>query len=112
MDIPDNRCRAVGDGAAIVVKVDGVVRAFQNRCLHQNSPLEGGVVLHGTLICPLHFWRYRLPSGRHVGSDLVLPSFPVDTVDGEVFVEVPDPEPASSMRELLLRHAREWKPGQ
>jgi putative hydrolase of the HAD superfamily len=110
-DIPSDRCRAVGDGSAVVVRVGGQVVAFQNRCLHQDSPLAGGVVLDGVLICPLHFWRYRLPAGAHVGSGVPLPGYPVEVVDGEVWVEVPDPAPPLSMREMLLKHAREWRPG-
>jgi nitrite reductase/ring-hydroxylating ferredoxin subunit len=110
-EISESRCQSIGDGQAVVVRVGGEVVAFPNRCLHQNSPLEGGLVLNGTLICPFHFWRYRLPAGHHVGTDVHLPRFPVETVNGEVFVEVPDPQPAISIREMLLRHAREWKPG-
>lgn len=96
----------------MVVKVEGTVVAFQNRCLHQNSPLAGGVVLDGKLICPMHFWRYGLPVGEHIGSGINLPTYPTELDDGEVWVEVPDPEPPLSMRELLLRHAREWRLGQ
>jgi nitrite reductase/ring-hydroxylating ferredoxin subunit len=110
-DIPENRCQPVGEGAAIVIRVADRVVAFQNRCLHQNSPLEGGIVLDGFLICPLHFWRYRLPAGRHL-SGTALPSYPVELTDGEVFVDIPDPAPPISMREMLLKHAREWRAGQ
>lgn len=106
-EIPSDHCVAVGDGRAVVVRSGEEVVAFQNRCLHQNSPLAGGIVLDDVLICPLHFWRYRLPIGIHI-SGAQLPSFPVEIVGSEVFVELPEPLPAQSMREMLLAHAREW----
>lgn len=62
----------------------------------------------GTLTCPLHFWRYRLPEGVHVGGEGRLTSYDTTIVDGEVIVALPDPEPELSMRERLLAHAREW----
>lgn len=107
--VPDDRCIAIADGAAIAIRVDDEVVAFQNRCLHQESPLAEGRVFGGQLGCPLHFWRYELPSGRHTGNRGTLPSYPVEVIDGEVFVEIPDPEPPMSMRERLLKHAREWE---
>lgn len=107
-DIPADRCVAIAEGRAVVVRVGDRVVAFDNRCLHKDSPLAGGRVISGRLTCPLHFWRYRLPGGEHVGGQGALPSFPVTTSDGEVLVDLPDPEPPRSLREQLLAHAREW----
>lgn len=108
VDIPTDRCVAIADGRAIVVRVGDDVLAFRNRCLHQDSPLAGGRVRSGRLTCPMHFWRYRLPQGEHVGGEGRLPPYEVEVVDGEVFVDVPAPAPARSMREILLAHARDW----
>jgi HAD superfamily hydrolase (TIGR01509 family) len=108
-DLPANRCVAVDGGGAVVVRVEGGAVAFANRCLHQDSPLAGGMILDGRLICPLHFWRYRLPSGEHIGSGARLPNYPTKMEGGELWVEVPEPEPPMGMRERLLRHAEEWK---
>ena len=107
-EIPTDRCVAVAGGRAIVVRVGDDVVAFPNRCLHQGSPLAGGRVLAGGLICPMHFWRYRLPQGEHVGGQGRLASYHVEVIDGEVFVDVPAPDPPRSMREVLLAHARDW----
>ena len=106
-EIPEKHCVPIGDGRAVVVRVNGEVVAFPNRCLHQDSPLAGGIVLDEVLICPLHFWRYRLPEGEHI-SGARLRSFAVIHEDGDVFVDLPDPQPKQSMREMLLAHAREW----
>ncbi len=107
-DLPVDRCVAVDAGRAIVARVGDRVMAFENRCLHQESPLAGGRIERGKLTCPLHFWRYDAATGRHLGGSGTLPSYPVQIVDGEVFVDLPDPEPKLSMREMLLRHAKEW----
>jgi len=69
------------------------------------------------LSCPLHFWRYRVTTGRLIGGDSPdegpqLDSVPVDVIDGEVFVDVPDPEAPMSFRERQLKHAAEWKRSQ
>ena len=108
-DIPLDRCMAIAGGSAIVARVGDTVVAFQNRCLHQDSPLEGGHISgDGRLTCPLHFWRYDVATGRHIGGGGSLPSYPVTVLDDEVIVELPDPEPPLSIREMMLRHAREW----
>lgn len=110
--LPVDHCVAVGEGEAVVVRTADDVVAFRNRCLHRDSELAGGRVSGGRLVCPQHFWQYDLRSGRHLGGRGTLPSFPVEvTAAGEVVVDLPDPEPAMSMRERLLAHAREWERG-
>lgn len=111
-DVPTDRCIVIADGAAIVVRVGEEVVAFPNRCLHQDSPLADGMVFGGRLTCPLHFWHYDLPSGEHIGRMGALQRYPVTVgPDGEVVVTMPDPQPAMSMREQMLAHAREWDRG-
>lgn len=108
-EVPTSRCIAVADGAAVVVRVGDAVVAFPNRCLHVGGALDGGRVRDGGLTCPNHFWRYRLADGSHVGGAGSLARYPTEvTGDGSVYVEIPDPEPAISMRERMLAHAREW----
>ena len=107
-DVPDDRCVAVGDGQVVVVRVGGELRAFENRCLHQDSLLSGGKVRNGVLSCPLHFWRYRVADGSLIGSNRSLPRFPIDVVAGEAFVLVPDVPAPGSIREQLLDRARTY----
>jgi nitrite reductase/ring-hydroxylating ferredoxin subunit len=104
--ITDTECVPVADRRAIVVRVGDEVRAYRNRCVHQDSPLEGAWVRRGVLTCPLHFWRYRVEDGSLLGSDRKLEPLPVDVVDGEVFVLLPDEGPTTSLREQLLARAR------
>lgn len=106
--IDRDQCRAVGDGRVAVVRIGDEVVAFQNECLHQASPLAGGLVKDDVLICPLHFWRYDLPAAEHVGTGTGLETFATEIVDGEVWVDMPPEAEPKSMREQLLDHAREW----
>lgn len=103
--VPDDACVAIGDGHAVVLRVGDEVCAYRNRCAHQDSPLAGGIVRDGVLSCPLHFWRYHARTGQLVGTRRALERFPVDVVDGEAFVELPDPPPPMSLREQLLQRA-------
>lgn len=99
---------AVGGGRAVVVRVGDELRAYDNRCLHQDSPLDGAQVRDGVLSCPFHFWRYRVADGRLIGSRRALERFPVDIVDGEAFVLLPDLATPVSLRRQLLARAGEY----
>lgn len=105
----------VVDGRPIAVwRVDGVLRAYSGACLHRGGPLAEGYVRDGTVICPLHWWRYDLRTGSLVGRPEVrLAAYSVVEVDGRIVVEVPasvaaagGPGAEASIRERLLRHAR------
>jgi len=106
--VSDATCVAIGDRRAIVVRIGGEIRAYRNRCAHQEAPLEGGWVRDGVLSCPLHFWRYRVDDGTHIGSSAKLERFPVDVVDGEAFVLLPDETDSRPLREQLLDRARRY----
>lgn len=106
-DLPSERCVSIADGRAVVVRTGTDVRAFPNRCLHQESPLDGGWVRDGVLSCPLHFWRYRVADGSLIGggADDALEQLPVTVDDGDVTVELPELAPAISLRQQLLARA-------
>ncbi len=42
----------------VVLRVDGAVRAFVDRCPHRSAPLSIGSVVDGELRCAYHGWRY------------------------------------------------------
>ena len=107
-DLEEGTCKAVAGELVLLARVDGEVVAYRNRCLHQGAPLHDGLIRDGTLTCPMHFWRYRLVDGRKVGSNVALEPVPVTVVDGEIEIIPPQPAP-SSMRDLLLEHARTWR---
>ena len=109
-DLPIGRCTAVADGTAVVVRTHEGVVAFPSRCLHQASSLAGGWVDGDTLVCPHHFWRYRLADGSLVGggSGDALGPMPATIVDDRVHVELPEPTPATTLRDELLARARTY----
>lgn len=107
-DVPDDRCTAVGDGRVVVVRLGDEVRAYRNRCLHQESPLAGGWVRDGVLSCPLHFWRYDVSTGRLRNGDGCLERFAVEYEGGVAHVIVPEDAPARSLRDELLERARTY----
>lgn len=109
--VPTDACVEVGGGTAVVVRVGDEVCAYRNRCAHQDSPLAGGIVRDGVLSCPLHFWRYRAATGELIGTRRRLERFPVEVVDGEAYVDLPDAPPAASLREQLLMRARGYDRG-
>jgi 3-phenylpropionate/trans-cinnamate dioxygenase ferredoxin subunit len=107
-DVPSDRCVAVGDGLAVAMRVGDEVCAYRNECLHQDSPLAGGLVRDGVLMCPLHFWRYDARTGRVTSGRRKLERFPVEIVDGEAIVLLPDERPRRSLRDELLERARSY----
>jgi vanillate O-demethylase monooxygenase subunit len=61
----------------VLVRLDGELVAFRDRCPHRFAPLSAGTVIDGTLQCPYHGFRFA-PSGRCVevpsaGPDFVIP---------------------------------------
>jgi nitrite reductase/ring-hydroxylating ferredoxin subunit len=92
-----------------VARTGDTLHGMLDRCPHREIRLSGGIVRDGLLTCPGHFWRFDLTDGRRTDEpDQVLSLYPTRvTADGWVEVQVPEPEPALSMREWLLAQARE-----
>lgn len=106
--IPEDGCVAVADGQVVVVRLGDEVRAYRNRCLHQDSPLAGGWVRDGVLSCPLHFWRYDVASGELRNGVGCLERYPVEYDDAGAHVILPDVQPPRSLRDELLERARTY----
>lgn len=74
--------------------VEGTVHVIDNICLHVESPLDGGPVVDGCVICPWHGWTYDLATGEHLsglGREPGLQVYPVAVVEGVVTIRVDDP---------------------
>lgn len=112
-----------GETAVAVFDVGGELVAIDDRCLHRGGSLSRGLVRDGTVTCPEHFWRYELTTGRRVGAPwLCLRRYRVERDGNGIRVAMPGATTVSqmgraasasasesSMREMLLRHAREWR---
>jgi nitrite reductase/ring-hydroxylating ferredoxin subunit len=78
-----------------VFLVEGRVHVVDNQCPHVGSPLDGGPVRDGNVMCPWHGWTYRLSDGAHLTSFGELPGIRTYecrvTEAGEVQVTLEDP---------------------
>jgi nitrite reductase/ring-hydroxylating ferredoxin subunit len=81
----------------------GNIYALDNRCPHMGFPLEQGTVKDGILTCHWHHARFDLESGGtfdQFADDVRV--FPVETRDGEVWVDVArHDDPRAHQRERL-----------
>ena len=57
----------------VLANVGGNVYALADRCAHMNAPLSMGTLDGTTIICPLHFSRFDVRTGKKI-------SGPVDGV--------------------------------
>ena len=92
VDVPANGSVAVElDGMSLLVcNSGGEVVVVENRCSHQDQPLEGGRIRNGYIFCPIHGMRYKLVDGEAVGQLTRVPIkvFETRVVDGEVQVRL------------------------
>lgn len=107
-DVPADGCLPVAEDRVLLARAGDHIVAWENRCLHRDTPLHRGLVRDGVLTCPQHFWRYDLATGCNLASGAPLGAIPVEvTDDGDVVVGPPSP-PTGSLRDILLVHARTW----
>jgi 3-phenylpropionate/trans-cinnamate dioxygenase ferredoxin component len=76
----------------LVVRCGGAVYAVEDRCTHDDAPLEGGEVEACEIICPRHGSRFDLRSGEALNPPAYEPlrTFPVRIEAGRVLVGVPE----------------------
>lgn len=102
----------VADGLAVAVfDLDGDLVALDDRCLHRGGSLSAGYVRGGVVTCPEHWWRYDLRTGGRLGApEMHLRRYPVERIDDDtILIGFPGSlAPAGSIRDRLLREAREW----
>jgi len=105
--------RLEGEGCAVLVAlVGGELHAVDDACRHRGTALSGGLLRDGVVTCPAHLWQYDVRTGRRHDTDGDgLATYPVAVADGTVEVTVPDLLRAPSLREVLLAHAHEPRPG-
>jgi nitrite reductase/ring-hydroxylating ferredoxin subunit len=92
----------VRDGAIFCKRVSGVGEvaitrlsdgsgyiAFEPRCPHARGPLAEAKRNGDVIVCPWHFFRFDLNTGKPPGttSILALHRYPVTVTDNEIFIE-------------------------
>ncbi|GAB4365214.1 MAG: hypothetical protein Kow00114_22290 [Kiloniellaceae bacterium] len=86
---------------------EGGVFACNNRCPHEGYPLmEGSLTQDCVLTCNWHNWKFDLASGETLVGGDKLRRYPVQIVDGDVFVDIADP-PAEEVAAAALDALRE-----
>ena len=76
-----------------MANVNGRRYAMDNICSHSGGSLADGWLEDTIVVCPLHGWEYNVTTGccTHI-RDECLRTYPVIVQDGDVFVEVPEPQ--------------------
>jgi nitrite reductase [NAD(P)H] small subunit len=90
----EGRAFVVGDTAIAVFRPrDGSLYATQNRCPHLDGPLADGLLGAGSVLCPLHAYRFDLQTGA-CGNDPAcrIRTFPVRAQEGTLFLTVEQSE--------------------
>jgi nitrite reductase/ring-hydroxylating ferredoxin subunit len=85
----NNLATAEAGGRKITLaKVDGQVFACSDKCPHASGFLADGFIdASGSIVCPLHRYRFNLQNGRNVsGEGYYLKVFPVEERQAGVFV--------------------------
>ena len=73
----------------LLVRLDGEVHAFEDRCCHLGLPLSPGRMSDGLLTCPIHEWQYDARTGRGVNPTHVrLCQCKVEIKNGDIYVDV------------------------
>ena len=71
-------------GEVLLVKSNGAIYAFKNKCPHQNKSLENCKISEGHVICPWHQYQFDCDSGR--GHGLNIDKFPLKFEDDSVYI--------------------------
>lgn len=97
-------------GKQIVVFASGdAVYACNNRCPHEGFPLVEGKLGQGAdgggcvLTCNWHNWKFDLEGGETLVGGDKLRRYPVEIVEGEVWLDITDP-PAEERRAAALEN--------
>lgn len=80
----------VEDQQVLVLKHGGRIYALSNICTHDYAELSNGLLMEGTITCPVHLSRFRLDTGEVLNPPAVKPLKVYRAVveGGDVFVEL------------------------
>jgi nitrite reductase (NADH) small subunit len=91
--IPEGEGRVfrLGEARVAVFRArSGELHATQAECPHRQGPLADGMLGNSVLVCPLHGFRFDLPTGRPLGNDCqALRTYPVELSEsGDVLLRL------------------------
>jgi len=83
----------VGDIEIALFKISNKVFALSNICPHQQTHLiYDGFIENEFVVCPAHGWKFNLRTGKKDSGSNGLQIFPVEVIDGNIFVKVKSKE--------------------
>ena len=102
--------RRVAGRQIAVFATDRGPLACANQCPHEGYPLSEGSLGNGCILtCNWHNWKFDLQDGRNLYGGDRLRTYRLETVDGEIWVDLTDPPREQRLAETLvsLRDASE-----
>jgi toluene monooxygenase system ferredoxin subunit len=79
----------VGGRPVLLVNIEGVVCAYEDRCRHKGVALSLGRLDGHVLTCSVHGWLYDARTGQGINPESAkLVSFPVRIEGNDVYVDV------------------------
>jgi nitrite reductase (NADH) small subunit len=89
--VGEGRAFAVGGTQIAVFRPrNAAPRALPAVCPHAGGPLADGQIDDVVLVCPLHLNVWELATGCARSGQPDLPVHPLEVVDGELFVDLPE----------------------
>src|SRR5262245_13829224 len=83
----------LGGRRVLLVRIDGEVHAYEDRCAHLGVALSEGRLAGGVLTCRAHEWQYDVRTGRSINpKSAMLRRFPVRIEGGAILVAVEEEE--------------------
>lgn len=88
----EKRCVVVDGLLVLLVKLEGRIYAYENRCAHRGLPVGSGRLDGHVLTCPVHEWQYDVRTGHGVNpAGAKLRSLPLRIDGDDVLVDLGTP---------------------
>jgi toluene monooxygenase system ferredoxin subunit len=80
-----------GGRSILLVNVDGVVCAYEDRCRHKGVKLSEGRLDGAVLTCAAHGWQYDARTGLGLNPEgVALPRYEVTIAGDDILVDLPE----------------------
>ncbi len=90
-DLEEKVCKkiVIDEIDVVVFRKDNIIYALNNNCTHHHvSVMDRGDFEGDYLLCPNHFWKFDIKSGKKNGNMKGLDKYDVKIEDNKVFVKV------------------------
>lgn len=89
-DIPKRGARVVKTPVGCIAlfrTASDTVFAASNTCPHKAGPLADGIIHGQKVTCPLHNWVFDLNTGKAIGEDARIATYPVMLQAGRILLD-------------------------